>query len=111
MPFFNEYTFIFIAGWILPSALLGLLGDSRIIGFWKSIIISLLLSPLLGLVIVLSSKTRQTDKLEKELLDYLKDQKSNRLSEELGKINALYAKGIITKEEFEIAKKTTLKIN
>jgi hypothetical protein len=35
MDLFNEYTFAFIAGWVLPSALLGLLGDKRLIGFWK----------------------------------------------------------------------------
>ncbi len=104
MNVFNEYTFVFIAGWVLPSALLGLLGDNRVIGFWKSILISILLSPIIGLIIILASKSRQTDALEKAQLKQIKEEQGERLSEELGRLHALHSNGAISDDEYQHAK-------
>ncbi len=108
MEIFNEYTFAIIAGWLLPSALLGLLGDNRLIGFWKTILISVLLSPLIGLIAVLASKSRQTDALEKAQLKELKEAQGERISEELGKLHALHANGVIDDDEYKKAKNKLL---
>lgn len=108
MNILNEYTFIFIAGWILPSALLGLLGDTRVLGFWKSILISILLSPVIGLIIILASKSRQTDALEKAKLKQIKEEQGERISEELGRLHALHSNGAIDDEEYQKAKNKIL---
>lgn len=109
MQYLNEYTFILIAGWILPSALLGFIGEKRLIGFWKSILISLFLSPLIGAIAVLASKTKQTDLIEKELLKFLKNEKAESLSEELGRLQNLRINGTLSDEEFEEAKNKLFK--
>lgn len=108
MGLLNEYTFAFIAAWVLPSALLGLIGDKRLIGFWKAILIGLLLSPLIGLIAVLASKSRQTDLVEKEILKDIKQKQAAQLSEELGNLHALLINGVLEKEAYEQAKKKLL---
>lgn len=43
-------------------------GVARTIGFWGSFILSLLLSPIAGLIITLCFKTKEAEKREKEML-------------------------------------------
>ncbi|NKI27136.1 hypothetical protein HCG49_11235 [Arenibacter sp. 6A1] len=55
---------IFI-GWILCSFVIGYLGTTKKIGFVFALILSLLLSPIVGLIIVLVSKKKSRYPYEK----------------------------------------------
>ncbi|SHJ58652.1 hypothetical protein SAMN04487911_12612 [Arenibacter nanhaiticus] len=55
---------IFI-GWILCSFAIGYLGTTKKIGFVLALILSLLLSPIVGLIIVLLSKKKSRYPFEK----------------------------------------------
>lgn len=54
--------------WILFSLIVGMIGSSRTIGFLGSFLLSLFLSPVVGLIIALVSKDNQTDAVEKGAL-------------------------------------------
>lgn len=45
--------------WIVISVFVGLFGRSKTIGFWGTLILSLLLSPLVGLIIALVSSEKK----------------------------------------------------
>src|SRR5680860_491256 len=99
---------IFI-GWFVFSLIVGIIGADRKIGFWSSFFLSLILSPLIGLIIALLSKNKSEDIYEKNLLEIqkntlnkLNEQEPVRKSliEELEKLSLLKGKNIITQEEF-----------
>lgn len=96
-------------GWIIFSLIVGIIGSDRKIGFWGSFLLSLVLSPLIGLIIALLSKNTSEDIYEKNLLkiqqstlNKLNEQEPERKSliEELEKLSLLKEKNIITQEEF-----------
>jgi hypothetical protein len=58
----------YFIGWIVLSIIVAFIGSSKTIGFFFSLLLSLLFSPIIGLIIVALSKSKQTDLLEKELL-------------------------------------------
>jgi len=96
--------------WIISSFIVGLIGIGKKIGFFGAFFISILLSPLLGLLITLFSKNNSDAKFQKEMLEQQKFQNEllnnnlYSLAEELEKIDALRKEGIISDEEFEIMK-------
>ncbi len=49
--------------WIVISVFVGLVGRSKTIGFWGTFILSLLLSPLVGLIIALVSSEKKGPKV------------------------------------------------
>jgi len=105
---------IFI-GWVIFSFVLGMLGSGRKIGFFGAFFLSLLLSPIIGLIFVLVSKNEE-DELSKEKIlntqnlqqETLKDLsysksdsfKTNSIADELEKLRALKDDNSITLEEF-----------
>lgn len=107
------------AGWIVLSFFVGLLGSDRNIGFWGSLFISLLLSPVIGLLVTLFSKTDADTKreylsikLQKEQLEESKKKNNNTstysVSDELEKLYNLKEKGVLTEEEYNNQKATLL---
>lgn len=50
---------VIILFWVLSSLLVGLAGTDKSVGFWGSFLLSLLLSPLIGLIIVAFSGIKQ----------------------------------------------------
>ncbi|MFT3936216.1 MAG: hypothetical protein QM726_21485 [Chitinophagaceae bacterium] len=56
---------IFIVCWIVFAFLVALLGATRKIGFGKSLISAILLTPIIGIIIALLSKSKK-DQLSKE---------------------------------------------
>ena len=100
-----------IISWVIFSILVGVIGLNRKIGFWGAFFISLLLSPFIGLVFALVSKSLSEEKYENEVMAL--QQKQNKLlsnidkgaassiTDDLIKMNELYEKGVIDKEEFE----------
>ena len=62
---------LIIFPWLLFSILIGFLGKKKNIGFGGAFFLSILLSPLIGLIIALSSKEKKDIKEEYKFLEYL----------------------------------------
>jgi len=60
--------------WILFSLLVGAIGSDRKIGFWGAFFLSLILSPIIGLIITVVSPTKAKIAQEKETLELLRAQ-------------------------------------
>jgi len=54
--------------WIVFSFVAGYVGSKRTFGFWNSFLLSLFLSPLVGLICAFSSKRIEDEEFEYELL-------------------------------------------
>jgi hypothetical protein len=101
-----EMLFVWISGSLLVAYSIG---TTRTIGFWVSLFSSLLLSPVAGLIISLSFKTKDEDKRQKqmrELQEQMPAKKKNanvlmRLREKLAALDELKKSGTITDEEWQ----------
>ena len=108
-------------GWIIFSFVVGFIGSRRRIGFWGAFLLSLLLSPLIGIIIALVSKNKDDEKYKETVLRVQRNQQqileetlenlSNReqtnsisIIEELEKLKKLKEENLITEEEFLILK-------
>ena len=109
---------IFI-GWIIFSIIVGALGSGRKIGFAGAFFLSLLLSPVIGLIITLFSKDKEDEKYKQEVLTTQKQQqetlskiqdnaKTTSISDELNKLKEMKDNGLLNKEEFQKAKEKLL---
>ena len=65
-----------VIAWLVFSFLVAFFGGNRKIGFTGALILSLIFSPLIGLVFVLLSKDRQTDAYEKAVLKQMQKKES-----------------------------------
>lgn len=102
-----------ILGWIFGSVIVGFFGIGRKIGFAGAFLFSLLLSPVVGLIITLFSKTEDADKYEAEILETQRQQAQTlkeikesaaapaNISDELKKIAELKEQGVISEDEFD----------
>lgn len=98
-------------GWFIFSLVVGAIGASRKIGFWGAFLLSLLLSPLIGLIITLVSKSHEdeaykqsvlnTQKKQEESLNRISSTSSISISDELNKLKKLREEDSITEEEFQ----------
>lgn len=100
--------------WIVFSFVVGLIGSNRTIGFWGAFVLSLLLSPLIGLVITLVSKNEEDEKYKQEVLKTQKAQKlaleslskgeDNKsvisIADEIEKLQKLKEENVIDETEF-----------
>jgi cell shape-determining protein MreC len=102
--------------WIIFSVVVGLMGRKRKIGFWWAFLLSFLLSPILGLTVVLYSQNKkdeaykgkklQSQRRQQEALNLLvelkqSDSSKNSVANELEKLKKLRDEGVITEAEFE----------
>lgn len=105
--------------WIIFSFVVGAIGNNRKIGFAGAFFVSLILSPLIGLIITLVSKDKNEEEYQKEVLATQKKQqetltkiqsekKSTSISEELNKLREMKDNGTLTEEEFQKAKEKLL---
>ena len=60
-------------GWFLLSLLVGSIGNNRNIGFWGAFLLSLILSPIIGLIFTLISKSHTQMLLEKQNRDKISE--------------------------------------
>jgi len=107
-----------VFSWIIFSILIGIIGSNRKIGFGGAFFLSLLLSPLIGLIFTLVSKSLAAEKFEQELLQTQKmqqktmekitNQNLNTITEDLRKIKDLLDSGILNIEEYEKMKKNII---
>ncbi len=69
-----------------------LASDKREIGFFLGFLSCFLLSPLIGIIIILLSKEKKTD---------IKTNEKSNVSSEIIKLNELHEKGLISKEQLD----------
>jgi hypothetical protein len=108
--------------WIFGSIIAGFTGMGRKIGFLDAFLLSLFLSPLIGIIVAALSKSNadierekkllQSNKKQEEVLQKMAEQSvkdSNvSVSNEILKLKELQNQGILTEEEFEAQKKKLL---
>lgn len=105
--------------WIVLSVIVGTIGADRKIGFWGGFFLSILLSPLIGFIITILSKSLDKEKLEQEMLENQKEQtrllteksENNTISiaDEIEKLSNLKDNGLLTDNEFQQAKQRLIK--
>lgn len=99
--------------WIILSFVVGFIGSDRKIGFGGAFFISLILSPLIGLIFALMSKTEEEEKYKQKILDTQKSQEESlkmlsksktiqkiSIVDEIEKFQKLKNNNSITEEEF-----------
>jgi hypothetical protein len=97
-----------IIGWIILSVIVSLIGGSRKIGSGGALLLSILLSPLIGLIITLASPSlssiEQNEKLlneQKRMNDLISAKLANPKSEELKVIQRMRMNGTLSEDEYE----------
>ncbi|MUP46558.1 SHOCT domain-containing protein [Gramella sp. BOM4] len=104
--------------WLIFSLVVGFIGSNRKIGFWAAFLLSLLLSPLLGLIIALVSKSNDSYDYENKVLKNQNEQNdklskiaqnsAHSISEELKNLKLLREQNEITEEEFQKLRRKTI---
>lgn len=103
---------MFVVAWILFSLIVGFIGSGRRIGFLGACFLSLILSPVIGLIITVISKSKLDEEmqirqieLQKEQVELLKGKKpgsnQDNYTEELEKLASLRDRKVINEEEFQ----------
>lgn len=102
-------------GWVIFSIVVGFVGSNRNIGFWGAFFLSILLSPVIGLIIALVSKNKRDERYQqlvlraqraqKVALEKLSDEKTIKqssisIADELEKLQKLKEKKIISETEY-----------
>src|SRR4051812_15007150 len=95
--------------WIGLSLLVGAFGSSRKIGFWGAFIVSLLLSPLGGLIVSLISISKaelqreEALKHQQDLNQKLTEMQNQHIpiTDQLEKLSKLKNDGVINEEEYQ----------
>lgn len=107
---------LIIIFWLLGALFIGaVFGTARTVGFWGAFLISLVASPLLGLIICLFFPTNEKDAREKQMLatqqatlQSIQQQKQTSVADELLKLKQLLDGGVITQTEYEQQKSKLL---
>jgi len=96
---------------IFLSFVVGFIGIGRKIGFWGAFILSLLLTPIIGLIIALVSKNEEDEEYKEKILTVQQNQqealnnisvtKTVSFADELEKLKRLREDNLITADEFE----------
>ena len=92
--------------WIGLSYFVGKLAEDRVIGFGGAFAISLITSPIVGLIVLAFSPNRQQflQKTTDERLDVINSFKANQLADEITKLKKMKDDGLISEIEFEMLK-------
>ena len=94
---------------ILLSFVVGIIAKDRKIGFPIAFFISLLLSPLIGLVITLNSAKTKDEEYKEKMLEIVENNAvSSSVADQLHKLNELRKEGVLTDEEFNEQKEKLL---
>jgi hypothetical protein len=106
-----------IIGWFIFSIIVGIIGANRNIGFWGAFLLSLILSPLIGIIVTLISKDQEEEEYKNEILKTQEAQKTaleklttknlevkkeltTSIADEIIKMKKLKDSGTITEEDF-----------
>lgn len=108
-----------IITWVILALVIGLLGNNRKIGFAGAFFLSLLLSPLIGLIITLCSKDKEDEAYKAQMLETQKKQQETlnkvqetvavgNVTQELERLKKLKDEGVLNDDEFDTLKKKAL---
>ncbi len=93
--------------WFFGSIFVAMLGMGRKIGGFVAFIVSIVFSPVIGLIAVLLSKDKQTDQLEKAMLkehhqkqNDMQSISSAEAAKQLEELNEVHRKKLISDSEF-----------
>lgn len=89
--------------WIIFCLVIGVMGENRTVGFWGAFLWSLLLSPLIGLIITLCSKSKTQAAIETGLLNQLSSQHKSAVDDietRLQKLQKMKDNKLITDAEY-----------
>jgi hypothetical protein len=91
------------------SSIVAMLGRDRKIGVLGAYALSLLLSPLIGLIITLSSTKFSDEEYQEKMLDIAENKAAaSSIADQLYKLNELRIQGVLTDEEFTMQKERLL---
>jgi phosphate/sulfate permease len=106
-----------VFSWIVFSVVVGFVGRDRELGFWKSFLLSIILSPIIGFIFAVLSKNIEDEDYKFKLMQVLKEQQkllaqisqasqlrtsgSINIATELEKLDKMNKDGRITDEEFQ----------
>lgn len=94
--------------WIIFSFIVGMIGSGRKIGFFGAFFLSLILSPVIGLIITIISKSKSDMARDEKMIKLQEDTNrilsANNISSDLQNLTSLKEKGLITEDEFLRAK-------
>lgn len=102
--------------WFVFSLVAGVVGMDRKIGFWGAFLLSLFLSPLIGLIIAFASKANAPEEVvvvsqEPTVNKETSDKEEVKSADSIDRIREAYdlkQKGALTEEEFQSIKKRLL---
>ena len=90
----------------------GAIGNNRTAGFWGTFIASLVLSPIIGLIIALASRSNAQVKYEMEMKEQqrvqteaLQNMQPKSVADELAQLKTLFDQGAITGAQYDAAVK------
>lgn len=86
--------------WLLFSLLAGFIGSGRKVGFIGAFFLALILSPLIGIIAALASKSTQTDAVERAMLKQMQGTKKA-TQEDYKNLEAALKAGLIKKNEYD----------
>lgn len=93
--------------WVILSVVVGAIGSDRSIGFGGAFFLSLLLSPLVGFIITVVSKSNADVKFQKEMATNHRQQNIS-TADELAKLKKLKDDSVLTEDEYQAQKKKLL---
>ena len=99
--------------WIALSFFVGWLGADRRVGFWGAFLLSIFLSPLIGFIVTIISKTNEQERRERLLMEQQQAQTAAlqsmaapppaSVAQELQDLKRLLDSGAITQAQYEAA--------
>lgn len=104
----------YVAAYIFFCLIVAWIGSSKTLGFGSTFLLSILLTPVTGFVILLfyPSRSHRDNRLkeQKRQTELLQNISSTKLStaDEIGKLKRLYDDGVLAKEEYEAQKNKLL---
>jgi hypothetical protein len=96
---------LFLIVWVIIAAVVAMAGDGRKIGYWGAFWVSVLLSPLIGLIVALFSD--RVENVNGQQTQTGKTGGPDRV-EQLERLAKLKADGALTAEEYELEKRRIL---
>jgi hypothetical protein len=94
---------VILLNWLIFSFVIGYIGNTRKIGFWYAFSLSLVLSPLIGLIITINSKNEENEPIKKKKI--ISPQNNSTIHKNIDKellLNDLKKRGIISTEEYNL---------